>query len=1005
MNKFLTKLAIILFALMFLLPIESKSQDGFGARGKEFVLAFLPNFHNYFYYDDLKMYDSLSLYFVSELPTNIYINFRNRQGIDFNATLSITDPTKIKEFKLSAYDYELWGLNSSGDLGSNNQCEAKARNTFRITSDEEIIVYAHSQAVTTSESMLVLPVHVLDNYYIVLSYPSDDQAKLGDGKTPSQFVVVATQNNTQVKIIPSAPTQRNGLKEQNITLNAGEAYLVQARISEFSTNLYDLTGTEVISDKPVSVIAGHQRTSIKSYSQNNKSSSRDFLMEQMTPVKHWGKNATVIPFHQHPTISNFANNDLFRIIASEDSTIITFNKVDTIKLSKKELYENDLIEPYFIESNKPIFVCSFKKTAKQDVGTDGSISDPLMLANPPMDRVGNFYRFINIQAYERESNIPTKVYSSHYIGIVIKEGGLKTIQLDKQLLDKSLFTTIPNTNFYYANIEVSEGIHEMYCKEPFSILIYGYGFANSYGYIGGMVFKKIDVDAPNLQSSNKCFEVNGVVTDSLEEDSGLISVISEQSTQINSTVTINSFQKFAKEASFTGKLINNYQDGLFELIATDSIGFESSKIFDIPGFTVGVEELNNRKTEDIVYQKFDTLFFKRDFCFEFTLENYGKFPQTINKIAMKNSQTIFSINKTAPFTLQPKEKVTIIICDSVETAGEFIDSLFVVGECTDRIIAEVNLLRRNDEIPPSVTTQIGNCNRYVDILITDSTKTDSGIMVVDFIDSTNCILKDVFWKSGIYSAVLEVADPYQDAYYEFFTADSFGNNNTVSGSIPGYTIDMRSFANSTSANNNYNFGKTLIGGLICKEIELYNYGNFTFTINDLSAYQNTMFSIPQSQLPIEIPPKNSRFINVCFSHYKSGADTLRDTFEIVFNCLKKIAPMEAIVEPLNIEQDSKCNLAVLVTANESVFENYIKQSKPNPASSSVKIEFGLAQQSDVVLSIFNTLGELKKDVIESNLIAGKYEFEIDVTNFDSGMYIYQLKTNSNIYTGKMFINR
>ncbi len=1006
MNKFLTKLAIFIFAFLFIATFESKSQDGFGAKGKSFVLAFLPNYHNYFYDDQYKMYDSLSMYFVSEVPTKVNINFKNRSGIDFQVTLVITDPTVIKEFKLSAFDYELWGLNQSGVLSGNNQCEAIARNTFRITSDNDIIVYAHSQAVTTSESMLVLPVSVLDNQYIVLTYPSDDQIKLGNGKTPSQFVIIASENNTKVKIIPSAPTQRNGMKEQNIILNSGEAYLVQAKISSNSTNLYDLTGSEVISDKPVAVIAGHQRTSIKSFKEDDKSSSRDFLMEQMTPVKHWGNNVTVIPFYQPSSISNFSNNDLFRILASEDNTVITFNKIDTIKLNSKQLYEGDLTKPYFIESNKPIFVCSFKKTAKETAsGSDNSVSDPLMLANPPMDRVGNFYRFINLQAYERVGKTPTKVYLNHYVGIVAKESGLKTIKLDNNLLDKTLFKLIPNSKYYYANIEVTEGIHEMYCKEPFSILVYGYGYANSYGYIGGMIFKKIDVDAPNLQTNSKCFEINGIVTDSLEEDSGLLTVVSNETQKYNTNVTINTFNKYDRITTFFGKLDNIYDDGKFEIVATDSIGFESSDLYEIPGFTVGITEMNNLKTQNIPYVESDSLFFKKDYCVEFTLENYGKFPQNITKIGMKNPNTIFSLDKSFPFTIQPNEKIKVTLCDTVEVSGEYLDSLYVNGDCADRTLATVNLFRIDDLNPPSVTTQLGNCNKYVDIVITDSTKFDIGIMSVDFVDSTNCTLKDESSNSKIYTATLEVKDPYQDAYYEFFTSDSLGNNSTVSGSIPGYTIEMYPFDNSNTANNNYDFGKILIGGMVCKEIELYNYGNFTFVIDELSGYDNTLFSIPQSQFPIEILPKSSKKINVCFSYYKSGADTLRDTFDIEFNCLKQIAPMEAIVEPVNINQDSKCDLKVLISAEQAIFENYILQSKPNPASNSVKIEFGLAEKTDIVLSIFDILGELKAEISENQLNSGKYELEIDVSKFEQGLYFYQLTTNSGIYTKKMVVNR
>lgn len=66
---------------------------------------------------------------------------------------------------------------------------------------------------------------------------------------------------------------------------------------------------------------------------------------------------------------------------------------------------------------------------------------------------------------------------------------------------ESLPIPVPNTIFSYAQIKVSPGSHYITADEPLGLMVYGYGQAISYGYLGGLRLPKTptSVETENLQ--------------------------------------------------------------------------------------------------------------------------------------------------------------------------------------------------------------------------------------------------------------------------------------------------------------------------------------------------------------------------------------------------------------------------------------------------------------------------------------------------------------------------
>jgi hypothetical protein len=95
-----------------------------------------------------------------------------------------------------------------------------------------------------------------------------------------------------------------------------------------------------------------------------------------------------------------------------------------------------------------------------------------------------------------------------------------------------------------------------------------------------------------------------------------------------------------------------------------------------------------------------------------------------------------------------------------------------------------------------------------------------------------------------------------------------------------------------------------------------------------------------------------------------------------------------------------------LTSVESDYNNIpsdylLNQNYPNPFNPSTKISFGLPQRSNVVLKVFNALGEQVAELVNGSLEAGTHTYNFDASDLTSGIYIYSLQTDAGIISNKM----
>jgi hypothetical protein len=81
----------------------------------------------------------------------------------------------------------------------------------------------------------------------------------------------------------------------------------------------------------------------------------------------------------------------------------------------------------------------------------------------------------------------------------------------------------------------------------------------------------------------------------------------------------------------------------------------------------------------------------------------------------------------------------------------------------------------------------------------------------------------------------------------------------------------------------------------------------------------------------------------------------------------------------------------------------LNQNYPNPFNPSTKIRYGLPQRSQVLLIVFNTLGQHITTLVQEEEEAGFHEVRFDASGVSSGVYLYRLTAGRFAQTGKMVV--
>ena len=337
-----------------------------------------------------------------------------------------------------------------------------------------------------------------------LAYP-DPRESLGDVDTEYEYIIVSTDpgitnsvfllvgcdDNTTFTIVPSqtvdlpsnlqtssfAPVSVNqDMRSHQLTLHQMQTLFV-------SHGSLDLTGTKVISNKPLTVISGHECANIP-----QNASGCEPLAVQIPPVATWGTEFLLAPFAGRNT------PQIFMVVASNDTSSLTISCSDSPSggaLIQNSVYTFKTSNYCHIESDSPIFVIQLATGST----TDG-LGDPAIAIVSPIDQYINNIEFFTL---------PTSIFPSNYISILVptKNYDPNSILLDDRVLDcqwQEIYNISRSIVGYGCNATITSGTtaaiqHNITYIIPggrLSVTAYGFNIppiAAGYAYLTGQQLK------------------------------------------------------------------------------------------------------------------------------------------------------------------------------------------------------------------------------------------------------------------------------------------------------------------------------------------------------------------------------------------------------------------------------------------------------------------------------------------------------------------------------------
>lgn len=338
----------------------------------------------------------------------------------------------------------------------------KSTKTLKITSTEDIYVYALNQKQATTEATAVFPVSTYGTEYHHFSH--------GNFRSTSNFrdgiLVIANENGTQVR-------QDNKLVG---TLNAGEVFYIKG------VNKADMTGRYIWASKPVAAFSVNSSAGIVA-------GGSDCLFEQLVSVDKWGK-AFQVPV-------TILAEEKVRIITSESPTEVTIQyqtgSKQTIYLNKgmyREITTTSSSRGAYITANRPIAVCTYM------IGKSNGGGDPSLAWVPALEQMVT--DTVSIAPFQP---IGETALTTHYAQLVVKteykhltrsynsatnswtdvSGGWVDHRSGYSYLNQ-IIATNNNTSLYYRY------------WNPTGLLMWGYGrgLFESYHYLTSATFKRLD---------------------------------------------------------------------------------------------------------------------------------------------------------------------------------------------------------------------------------------------------------------------------------------------------------------------------------------------------------------------------------------------------------------------------------------------------------------------------------------------------------------------------------
>ena len=470
--------------------------------------------------------------------------------------------------KLVAPHYVTTFSNGSGELSWAMEIREGGNITEKgifLSAPDPICVWVMSAKQFSSEGYTALPVDTWDRQYMHIGYYDYPEPQF-DLYRGGGFVVLAQENETQV-VFQLSGTSNGGETQSgakigqpfSVTLNRGQTYMLRGNGQDGS---FDMTGTKITATKPIGLVSFHERTIIPAAAAGVSPISRDNLCEMVPPISAWGTR------HFSLELKRKNRGDHFRIVAAEpetryeiryydvsgDKTLLGIRNGTLTTAGQWAEFENvnpaqnptvtSIRGTAIFESDKPTAVMLYSYSAAWDSAEE---FDPFMTSIPPLGQM--------LMGQTFSATPPRTEFKTNWFTVLAQAPAdmdaektpLRAVTLDEQSVASKdplfLVNRIPETNIYWARINVQPGAHTIESPVPVSHWIYGFSQFESYAWTSGIgtnMLNTNDTEAPEMFATPLGDIGLTIRADELRvDDSGLAAIELVRSESPNMTIELD----------------------------------------------------------------------------------------------------------------------------------------------------------------------------------------------------------------------------------------------------------------------------------------------------------------------------------------------------------------------------------------------------------------------------------------------------------------------------------
>ena len=318
---------------------------------------------------------------------------------------------------------------------------------------EKVSVIGQSLYKHTSDSYLALPTLWLGDTYVY--YGVAVPSRYFFSPIQSSFLMVGTENNTVLNLtVTQSVTVNVSNTVTNLIPRRQYSFVINRLQTVYVRSAYDLTGTKIVTDKPVSVFSGHECANIPW-----RVGACSYVIEQIPPVMLWGK-----VYYTAPLVGK--SSYTIKVLAAYDSTSINIhctnirNSTASIfgTINERDFKELTLSQQAHcaIHSNKKILVVQFSHGGRED----NAYGDPMMTLVPAADRHLSKFDFSTFHSSKFSHHVNIIVKAQYYQPDMIHliTGGVNRSLVTQQWVPVQVNNI---TETYATQVNISEGKTKM----------------------------------------------------------------------------------------------------------------------------------------------------------------------------------------------------------------------------------------------------------------------------------------------------------------------------------------------------------------------------------------------------------------------------------------------------------------------------------------------------------------------------------------------------------------